>query len=309
MTNTDLITPSTREYKSRLFIMLFSDREKLLELYNAVSGKNYQNPELLTINTLENAIYLSMKNDVSFLIDCRLSLYEHQSTCNPNMPLRFLLYLADLYSAFTSGKNMYGTRRIPIPQPEFIVFYNGKQEQPDVQELRLSDAYTASDRPPALELTVLMLNINAGHNQKLMEASRHLREYAEYVRRVRLYSEHLPIEDAVERAITECIQEGILREFLLKNRAEAKKVSIYEYNEEEHLRMEREESFERGRLAERENTERERKRAEAETRRADSEAQRADSEARRADSEAQRAEAAEAELQALKEELKRLKRP
>ena len=64
----------TREYKSRVFIMLFHDRKRLLELYNAVSGKHYQNPEALQINTLDNAVYLSMKNDLSFLIDCRLSL-------------------------------------------------------------------------------------------------------------------------------------------------------------------------------------------------------------------------------------------
>ncbi len=78
-----------RIYKSRLFVMIFSDRKELLELYNAMSGKHYTDPELLTINTLENAIYMSMQNDVSFLIDSRLSLYEHQSTYSPNLPLRF----------------------------------------------------------------------------------------------------------------------------------------------------------------------------------------------------------------------------
>ena len=98
---------SKRDYKSRIFTMLFSDKERLLRLYNAVSRKNYTNPELLTINTLENAIYMSMKNDLSFLIDMRLSLYEHQSTYNPNIPLRFLLYLSDLYSKLTRGMNLY----------------------------------------------------------------------------------------------------------------------------------------------------------------------------------------------------------
>ena len=86
--------------------MLFHDRKRLLELYNAVSGKHYQDPEALQINTLDNAVYLSMKNDLSFLIDCRLSLYEHQSTYNPNMPLRFLFYVSDLYSSMILGKNM-----------------------------------------------------------------------------------------------------------------------------------------------------------------------------------------------------------
>ncbi|MDD6073013.1 MAG: hypothetical protein PUB88_01890, partial [Clostridium sp.] len=245
MTEMKPLTPS-REYKSRLFVMLFNDRERLLELYNAVSGRDYRDSGSLTINTLENAIYLSMKNDISFLIDFRLSLYEHQSTYNPNMPLRFLFYLADLYSAMTQGKNRYGVTRISLPTPEFVVFYNGEDEQPDRQELRLSDSYEIMDREPALELKVVMLNVNAGHNPELMETSKTLREYAEYVKRVRQYAKQLAITDAVEQAITECIQEGILREFLEKNRAEARAVSIYEYNEEEHMRMEREEFFEKG---------------------------------------------------------------
>ena len=260
----------TREYKSRIFIMLYSDRGRLLELYNAVSGKNYQNAEELKINTLENAIYLSMKNDISFLIDCRLSLYEHQSTFNPNMPLRFLFYLADLYSTMTMSKNLYGTSVISLPTPVFLVFYNGTQEEPDIKELRLSDSYEVKENSPALELIVKMLNINAGHNIQLMDSCKSLREYAEYIRRIREYSRTQPIEDAVEQAISESISEGILRDFLLKNRAEVKAVSIYEYNEEEHMRMEREEFFEKGyqsgietgRKEEKVFTEQERQRAE-----------------------------------------------
>ena len=99
MTKTAKKLKTTKQYKDRMFRMVFSDKEKLLELYNAVSGKHYEDPELLTINTLENAIYMSMRNDISFLIDSRLSLYEHQSTYNPNTPLRFLFYLSDLYSS------------------------------------------------------------------------------------------------------------------------------------------------------------------------------------------------------------------
>ena len=92
-----------RTFKSTVFIMLFEDKRNLLELYNAISGKHYTDPELLEINTLENAIYMSIKNDVSFLIDGRLSLYEHQSTYNPNLPLRFLLYIANQYASITKA--------------------------------------------------------------------------------------------------------------------------------------------------------------------------------------------------------------
>ena len=120
-----------RLYKSRLFIMIFEDKKNLLEPYNAVTGKHYTDPELLEINTLENAIYMSMKNDLSFLIDARLSLYEHQSTYSPNLPLRFLLYLADLLAGMTLDDNPYGRKKVIIPPPRFLVFYNGREEQPD----------------------------------------------------------------------------------------------------------------------------------------------------------------------------------
>ena len=291
---------TTNDYKSRLFIMLFHDRERLLELYNAVSGKNYQNPDELQINTLENAIYLSMKNDLSFLIDCQLSLYEHQSTYNPNMPLRFLFYLSDLYSAMTQGKNVYGSKVIPLPTPSFLVFYNGKKKEPDEKELRLSDSYERKDGPPSLELIVRMLNINAGHNEELMHSCKTLLEYAEYIRRIREYAKENTVEAAVEQAITECISEDILREFLSNSRAEVKAVSIYEYNEAEQMRMEWEDGYQAGKeelqailLQERQNAQQERQNAQREH--------------QNAQQERQRAEQAEAEIAKLKREIARLK--
>lgn len=297
MTTQTQMTPA-RDYKSRMFTMIFSDKKNLLELYNAVSGKNYDDPELLTVNTLENAIYMSMRNDVSFLIDSMLSLYEHQSTYNPNMALRFLFYLADVYSPMVSGMNLYGTAVAPIPSPNFIVFYNGKQERPDHEVMYLSDSYMIKPEDISLEMKVHVLNINIGHNEKLLEASRTLHDYSEYIRRIREYVKTMSVENAVDRTIDECIREGILREFLERNRAEAKAVSIYEYNEEEHMRMEREDYFERGRLAgineEQMNTARERQRA-------DNEKKRADNAEERADNAEERADFLEAELQKLKE--------
>ena len=119
--NTNDSLTVNRTFKSTLFIMLFEDRKNLLELYNAITGKRYADPELLEINTLENAIYMSMKNDVSFLIDGRLSLYEHQSTKNPNLPLRFLLYISHLYSRLTVKANLYGERIVQIPAPRSLL--------------------------------------------------------------------------------------------------------------------------------------------------------------------------------------------
>ena len=195
-----------RLYKSRIFAMLYSDRRDLLDLYNAVSGKHYEDPELLEINTLENAIYMSMHNDLSFLIDSRLSLYEHQSTYSPNLPLRYLFYISDLYSGMTKDENLYGTKCIQIPTPQFVIFYNGSQEQPERKNLRLSDAYCVKEEHPALELTAVMLNINRGHNEKLKEMCKSLKDYSEYTERVREYAQVNPVEEAEEKAISECIR-------------------------------------------------------------------------------------------------------
>ena len=143
-------------------------------------------------------------------------------------------------------ENLYGTKRIQIPTPQFVIFYNGSQEQPDRKILRLSDAYCVKEEHPALELTAVMLNINRGHNEKLKEMCKSLKDYSEYTARVREYAQVKPVEEAVEQAISECIQEGILSEFLKQNRAEAKQVSIYEYDEEKHMRQEREAGIKKG---------------------------------------------------------------
>ena len=237
---------ANRTYKSRIFAMLFSDRNELLKLYNAINGTSYDDPQLLQINTLENAVYMAMQNDVSFIIEMRLHLYEHQSTYSPNLPVRYLLYVADVYSDYTKDMNLYGTRAVKLPTPKFVIFYNGQEEQPDRKELKLSELFAIPDSDPSLELNAVMLNINKGHNRKLMETCRTLHDYAEYTDRVRKYVAEMNLDEAVERAITECISEGILEDFLRKNRAEAKKVSIYEYDEERHMRQTREEGMEEG---------------------------------------------------------------
>ena len=242
---TDVLT-TNRMYKSRIFAMLFSDRNELLKLYNAINGTSYDDQDLLQVNTLENAIYMSMQNDVSFIIEMRLNLYEHQSTYSPNLPVRYLLYVADVYSDYTKDMNLYGTKAVKLPTPKFVIFYNGQAEQPDRKELKLSELFSIPDADPSLELKAVMLNINKGHNRKLMETCRTLEDYAEYTFRVREYAAEMPLDTAVEQAITECISEGILADFLRKNRAEAKKVSIYEYDEERHMRQNREEGMEEG---------------------------------------------------------------
>ena len=242
-----------RKYKDRVFRAVFKEKKDLLELYNALRGSDYTNPEDLEINTLENAVYMKMKNDLSFLIKGEQKLYEHQSTINPNMPLRGLFYLTDLFRKMigAEGRKLYGSGRIQISTPYYVVFYNGTQDQPDRQIMKLSDSYTVKgEEPPCLEMTALVLNVNLGHNQELMEKCRKLQEYAQFVAAVRRYREKdADLTTAINHAIDECIQNNILAEFLMKNRAEVMDMLWYEYNEEEHIASEKEISFAEGETA------------------------------------------------------------
>ena len=226
------IPTANRQYKDTVFRMLFSEKENLLSLYNAVTGNHYQNAEALKIVTLENAIYMGMKNDLAFMLETNIYLYEHQSTINPNIPLRDLIYIGIEYQQYMNDKSLYSSKLQKIPAPKFMVFYNGTDDVEDRMELKLSAAYEHLAGEPDLELKVLMLNVNEGHNKDLMEQCQTLKEYAIYVARVRKYASALNLNDAVERAITECIKEGILVDFLRKNRSEVKMVSILEYDKE-----------------------------------------------------------------------------
>ena len=238
---------ANRAYKDTIFRWIFSDKENLLSLYNAIAGKDYKDPEKLTIVTLENAVYMGIKNDLAFVLETGLYLYEHQSTYNPNIPLRDLFYIASEYQKFVDQKSLYSSSVQKIPTPRFLVFYNGMDKKvQDKEVLKLSSMYENETDEPDLELKVTMLNINAGHNKELLENCHILGEYAQYVDRVRKYATQMDLNHAVERAITECIQEGILAEFLQCNRAEVFKVSIFEYDKEKEEKKLRKAEYEHG---------------------------------------------------------------
>lgn len=198
-----------RNYKDTVFRMLFSDRKNLLSLYNAVSGAHYDDPEKLEIVTLENAIYMGMKNDLAFIIDTDLFLYEHQSTYNPNMPLRDLFYISSEYQKLVDKKSLYSSVLQKIPAPQFIVFYNGTEKEKDSWVNHLSEAFENLSGAPKLELEVLTININEGHNSELMEQCQTLREYAQYVACVRRYAKEFELNEAVKLAVDECIRNNI----------------------------------------------------------------------------------------------------
>lgn len=242
-------TKANLHYKDTVFRMLFREKKQLLGLYNAIGGRSYEDPEKLDIVMLESAVYLGMRNDLAFIIDMRLYLFEHQSTVNKNMPLRFLQYVSAEYEKMILSENLHRRTLIKIPAPHFVVFYNGTEKCAERQELRLSAAYEVEEEDPELELRVQVLNINEGFNEGLKGACLTLGEYMQYVDKVRIYTKDMPVDKAVDRAVDECIEQGILREFLLQNKAEVKHMSIFEYNEEDVRQVLREEAYEEGKTA------------------------------------------------------------
>ena len=239
-----------RNYRDTLFRMLYRNKVRLLSLFNAVNGTHYDNPDDLTITTLEGVLYLGMKNDVSCIIDMMMQLYEHQSTVNPNMPLRNLFYVSDLLQKYIyeEGIDIYSRKQIKIPTPKFVVFYNGDEEQPERKEIRLSKAFSANTGETNMELVVLQININKGQNEELKAACKTLQEYAEFTERAREHRKEMELEDAIRTTIDECIRDGILKDFLLKNKAEVYHMCLYEFDVELHERVLREEEREEGRL-------------------------------------------------------------
>jgi len=234
-------------YKDSIFRLLFSEnKEDALSLYNAVNRTNYTNAEDIVINNLEDAFYLSIKNDVAFVFSKYLNLYEHQSTVNRNMPLRGLFYLTAMYRGMVDISNMYRETMVKIPTPRFVVFYNGKEEmEEDIVKLKLSDMFENPDPSGGFEWTATVININNGHNQEIMDCCKLLKEYAIFIEKIRMYCDkyinRMTYKDAlaiaVKTAVDECISENILRKFLEKHKKEAIEVSMFEFSEEDYQNM------------------------------------------------------------------------
>ena len=237
-----------RKFKDRLFVMLLMEKKNILMLYNALNGTAYTNEENLEITTIDDAVYMGMKNDCSFIIGNQLNLYEHQSTFCGNMPFRGLIYLSNIYRAYIASHeyDIYGERQIQLPAPRFIVFYNGTDRKQDQELLRLSDAFGGDDS--CLEFKAVMYNINYGHNQELMEQCRILSDYAAFIEYIRRYqAEGYTLKMAIDMATDDCINQDILREFLIKNRSEVIDVLLTEYNEKKHMKMIRRDARAEGR--------------------------------------------------------------
>ena len=245
-----------REYKSDVFSMLLEDKENALLLYNALNDSNYTNPDDVEICTLEKGISLTVRNDASFVIDSSLNIYEHQSTVCPNMPLRSLIYVANHLEKRIKQQrlNLFGHTLVKIPTPKFIVFYNGKENQPEKYEYKLSDCFEKETDNPQLELKCIVYNINKGNNAELLNRCVFLKDYMIFIDYVRYYydEKNLSLGDSIEYAINRCIDEDVLRDFLINHREEVAKVTNLDFTFERQIELEREEAENKGLLRGRE---------------------------------------------------------
>ncbi|MBE5845062.1 MAG: hypothetical protein E7302_12975 [Butyrivibrio sp.] len=227
------------EYKDRLFNFIFGspdNRKWTLSLYNAINGSDYTDENAIEFNTIEEALYLGMHNDTSFLISDIMNVYEHQSSFNPNMPLRQLQYLGSLYEGYITKYqlNKYGKELIKLPVPKLVVFYNGLTNKEDESLLKLSDSFDEAQRNEAdVQVRVKMLNINYGHNKELMEACRPLYEYSWFIDRIRYHLKSMKIENALNKSIDEVPDDFVLKQFLKINKSEVFAMLLTEYNEDE----------------------------------------------------------------------------
>jgi hypothetical protein len=254
-------------YKDSLFSFLFSDPDTLRELYGALEGVELPPDMPVTINTLEGVLYKTLLNDISFEVGKKLViLIEHQSTINPNMAVRLLLYIARIYEKITAGKNLYGKKKLTIPRPEFIVLYNGMDPYPDEATLKLSDAFEDAaslgipgDRPFDLELIVKIYNINRGHNEPVIRRCEKLDGYSAFIARVRECEAEIAgggkpqkltedeKKEAMKKAVQWCIAHNILKSFLETHGSEVVNMLMTEWKLEDALVVEREEGREEGR--------------------------------------------------------------
>ena len=244
---------ANREYKSDVFSMLLEDRARALDVYNAMAGTAYTDPEIIEIHTLESGVSLTVHNDASFVVsmDSVLNIYEHQSTYNPNMPLRELIYFVTIIKKLVENRYLLSHKLVKIPTPKFAVFYNGDKNRPEREVLKLSDAYENQSDEPQLELMCTVYNINPGNNEDLKKRSQTLREYMIFVGYV---NENLAkaekggkdYETAIRDAVNRCIAEDVLKDFLLERGEDVQKIMMFDLTYEKQMENAKREWFNDG---------------------------------------------------------------
>lgn len=228
----------------------FGEPENASRLYAALTNEEAA-PEDITYVTLDGVLFVARKNDLAFTVKNRvLVISEHQSTVNENMPLRDLLYLGRTLEKILDRNTLYKRKLVNIPTPEFFVFYNGNDPQPPEKILRLSDAYLEKMEHPMLELVVKVININLPSGHQLLEKCRPMYEYSWFIQQIKDYLwAGLTRDAAISQAVNDCIEEGILVDFMKNHGSEVANMLYTQWNYDDAVSVEREEAYEDGREA------------------------------------------------------------
>ena len=246
---------ANRKFKNSVFVTLFDNPDLLRELYCAIEGVTLPPNVPVSINTLENVLFMDFNNDISFEIDGKLViLIEHQSTLSPNMALRLLIYITRVLEKKVEGGTLYSKKRLSIPWPEFFVLYNGTDPFPDNAVLKLSDLFEKSESlglsgktSPLLELEVKIININEGKNEAIANRCKKLSEYSLFMGKIREYNKELGnLETAIRKAVKYCQKHAILNEFLEIHASEVLNMILTEWNTEDAIAYARKEGREEG---------------------------------------------------------------
>ncbi len=244
----DILSKENRKYKDSVFVDLFySDetaKKNLLSLYNALHDTDLKDEGLIKKVKIEDILYKNFNNDISCQVGTGVFVFgEHQSTVNPNIPVRYAMYAGRAYEQVLDKSDRYRTQLVKIPTPEFYVFYNGKEDYPVQQELSLSDAFMAEPRNNSMELKVTVININTDKSHIILDKCSILREYSQFISIARNYTNE---KDPIKRAIEECIDKGILTEYLKRKGSEVRNMLVAEYSYEEDIKVKQEEAMQEG---------------------------------------------------------------
>ena len=240
-----------REIKNSVFVDLFYEDESAeaneIALFNAIHDKPLPEGTKIRRFRVDNTIYMNFQNDISFDAGGKVIVFgEHQSTVNENMPLRSLLYIGRAYERLVPPRSRYKKKIVFLPTPEFYTFYNGKEKWEKEKELRLSDAYIVKDGEPSLKLKVKVINIRPEEHHEILERCQVLKEYSQFMEIVQNY-QISGEEEPYKKAIKECIEKGILADYLMRKGSEVVNMLLDEYDYETDIEVQREEAREEGR--------------------------------------------------------------
>ena len=238
-----------REIKNSVFVDLFYEDESAEANEIALLMQSMMSRCRKTIRRfrVDNTIYMNFQNDISFDAGGKVIIFgEHQSTVNENMPLRSLLYIGRAYERLVPPRSRYKKKIVFLPTPEFYTFYNGKEKWEKEKELRLSDAYIVKDGEPSLELKVKVINIRPEEHHEILEKCQVLKEYSQFMEVVQNY-QISGEEEPYKKAIKECIEKGILADYLMRKGSEVVNMLLDEYDYETDIEVQREEAREEGR--------------------------------------------------------------